>query len=138
MATGTIAITQAFTILSTWASVSLEVKDGTAFDKVTAGGAAVIKGTATVTASADYEPAAGTPALALITATGGLTGTFSTVTIVRNPFQWDHPTNQGKKHYWEEFYTGTTFSIQVQLQSQQPPPGPPPSPPPYPPPPPGP
>jgi hypothetical protein len=125
---GTIAITSDLRILSDGASTKLEVKDGTSVDKVTVTGRATIAGTANVSVSADYQPNFGTQH-ALVSAAGGLTGTFGTVNFTPAGVSWQDPT--GGRNYWQWGYTPTSFMIQVQReQGQQPPPSPPPGPPP--------
>lgn len=127
--TATISVTGTFVTNATAANVNLQVVSETVLDKIEVTGAATIAGTANITASADYKPAA-TTQLKLITSDVSLTGTFGTVNLTRNPWLWTttNDGNAGRDHYWESAYflDGKSFGIVVQLGPLQPPPPPPP------------
>jgi hypothetical protein len=117
VAVGTIAVTKDLSILSPVATVRLEVNGDKSMDTVTVGGATTLRGNATVTASTDYKPVAGTQH-PLISATGGLSGTFGRVAIVRDPPGWVGAEKQGR-HHWAGLYNTTSFVTRVQTTTPE-------------------
>jgi fibronectin-binding autotransporter adhesin len=75
---GTIAVSGNFTQGSTGTLVE-EIASGTSFDKLTVTGTATLGGTLAVTGLNGFVPTVG-QSFAIITATGGVSGTFATVT----------------------------------------------------------